>query len=366
MIWQAKVGGAFFRGLRLAVELSRRGWSAILCNQGPIMDDPKVQQARDRIRILNLEAELPKPTAAEARRFFESFDPDVIVFGEGPIGGMKVIYNGARATRCHLVMLDQYYWREMVGPRRDVDLLLLSGLKSFWGEDLRLFPWEEIVPPYIDAVTPPAQLPVDRQLPDLPWVLLVAYDELVLDKGLELLASAGIEAVLIVVSCDTEMARRLAAGAAIDLGRVVTLPLLGDADVYGLMGASRVVIVANGFLQIMAALAMGSPVICIDRGLGISAFNIASRFYPYVSIGEDAEKQRDRLRQWLQESPLPLPLLEALSRERNGTRISADLIERTIARPRRWLARLLRLGVRFGVDINALLINHYLTGRWRG
>ena len=53
------VGGAFFRALRLAVEMHRRGWSPVICNNGPMLDDPKIEQARGAVRLVALDREAP-------------------------------------------------------------------------------------------------------------------------------------------------------------------------------------------------------------------------------------------------------------------------------------------------------------------
>jgi hypothetical protein len=134
---------------------------------------------------------------------------------------------------------------------------------------------------------------------------------------------------------------------------MVYLPLQSDADISGFMGASRIVVVSNGFLQIMQALALGSPVVCISRGVGITKLNIDDRFDPFVSIEEDETRQKERLVQWLANDPFTPDLLDELSGERNGVKKSADLIEQILKRPAR-LPMLLRQTVRFGVDINEL------------
>ena len=70
------------------------------------------------------------------------------------------------------------------------------------------------------------------------------------------------------------------------------------------MGASRVTLISNGFLQIMEALAMGSPVIALKRshGVGMTVFNIDKRFVPFVSFEESQKQQGERILKWLKKS----------------------------------------------------------------
>src|SRR5690606_16876210 len=93
------VGGAFFRALRLACELERRGWAPVICNHGPELSDPKIEAARNKVQFVQLiEAESGRDSAA-AQRYFKSFKPAVIIMGEGPISTMKVYYEGAKRLK---------------------------------------------------------------------------------------------------------------------------------------------------------------------------------------------------------------------------------------------------------------------------
>jgi hypothetical protein len=363
----SKAGGAFFRALRLAVGFYDRGWNPILCNYGPELDDPKVHEAQGKVRIIHRDRNIVGTNRRKAYRFFKSFNPDVVVFGEGPFQLMDVFYDGARMLKCPFVLLDQYYKRSLVGPRHDVDLFLLSGLKCFWKDDLELYPWEALVPPFIETITPQKELPIPTHLHELPWITFIAYDRPVLQKEAELAARISlnlsikeINPMFITVSYDPLEAKQEMDKAGIPPGRTIHLPVQTDACTYGLMQASRVVIMSNGFLQIMDALALGVPAICIDRGLGITSLNIEDRFKPFVSIGEDITIQEEKLKQWLQTSPFPLELKEELASERDGIQTCINLIEKTIKHPP-LLPGLLRKAIHLGLDINRFFIQRSLT-----
>ncbi len=338
------VGGAFFRALRLASELARRGWQAEICNRGPQLSDPKVDQAPTNVHIRSMDAELGLSWDQEAspesvHDYFSSMEPAVMVMGETPFPVMQPYYDGAQAVDTPFVMLDQFYGRQLMPDPQDADLMLLYGLRSFWG-DVALPAGCVMMPPFIEAVTPQGELPVRVELHKRPWVLLVAYETPVLQRGVELLARvADLNAAFITVSPDPGIARTVLAAAGVDLARCATLPVLSDADVFGLMYASRITLVSNGFLQIMEALALASPVIALERGdgVGMQELNIDRRFWPYVSFGEPPSRQVRRMRRWYAQDPFSTGLRAKVERERGGTARSADLIEDLVAHPERYV-----------------------------
>jgi hypothetical protein len=284
-----------------------------------------------------LVADVPGFDSKAACQQFKSLDPTVIIMGEGPFEAMRVFYTGAKMTKCPFVVLDQYYNDWLLPAKSGVDLVLLYGLKSFWKDELHLAPPYVLVPPFIEAVTPKNELPVPHHLHEYPWVTLVAYEPYVLRTGIDLIASlAEVDTAFIIVSRDPSEADRLLSDAGLDTHRIITLPLQSDPNVFGLFGASRVTLVSNGFLQIMEALALASPVIALERGTGVGmgSLNIDDRFVPFVSFGETREQQRERARQWLAASPFPPSLLDELKLERGGTCRCADHIEELVRQDR--------------------------------
>ena len=324
------VGGAFIRALRLAMEMARRDWQPIIANWGPLLDDPKVEEAKDSIQFVLLDRYKPGLSRESLEREFGGLHPAVVVMGEGPFPAMEIIYDAAKRLDRPFVVLDQFYNHELMPRKKGVDLILLYGLASFWGEDLSLEPPYEIVAPFIEAVMPKSELPVPRGLQSRPWITLVAYDDYVCEKGFDLLSRLDDEQpAIIAVSRDPERCRRIAQSHVVDLGRLVTLPLQSDATVFGLFAASAVTLVSSGFLQIMEALAMASPVVALERGdgVGMTGFNIDERFVPYLSFEDPVEKQLMRLRQWLKETPISADLHARLASERHGVLYCANRIE---------------------------------------
>jgi len=334
------VGGAFFRSLRLACELARRNWQPIIANCGPSLADPKVDAARKSVHFIPLDRESLGLTADSAAAQFRALRADIAIMGEYPFELMKIYYDAARRLDTPLVVLDQFYCNTHLPAALGADLVLLYALASFWNDELSLGPPYEIVPPFIEEVTPESDLPVPDRLREHPWISLVAYDDYVTHKGIELLAQLeNTEPAIIGITPSPETFGALTRSAGIDAARVVCLPLQSDANVFGFFGSSAVTLVSNGFLQIMDALAMASPVIALERGsgVGMSGLNIDARFVPYVSFQENQEQQLGRIRRWLHSNPLGDRLKARLAGERHGVLFAANRIEETY---RHWRAEL--------------------------
>jgi len=332
------VMGVFFRALRLTLELHRRGWSTTICNFGPIPIDPKVTRVRELARVVeidfratltNFNPPLGIPGgAAGIAKYLSAFEPDVVIFGEGPLGGLKPVFEAANAMPQPLVLLEQYYgdWlmtRDILG-----DLVLVYGLKCFWADQLPLPAPFMMVPPFIGELLPRDQLPVPAHA--APWLTVLGFEPRVLRAGLEIARQC--EAVLVSLSHDPELARRLAAEAGV---AIVALPLQPDTILFSLIRHSRCVVLANGMMQLMEALSLGCPAVCIHRGGGLDAFMVDERFQPYVSIEDSLEDQVKKVRGWLKASPFSAELLTQLDRERNGAAQCVDVIERVHEFPAR-------------------------------
>jgi hypothetical protein len=327
--------GVFFRALRLGFELHRRGWSFTICNAGHVPDDPKVRQARELGEIVGLEGADADGKLRTTLELLRRIDPDLVVFGEEPFTGMEPYYRAARMLGPPFVVLEQLYNLEPVAGRWGVDLLLLYGLASMWEGRIDGSEDYEVVPPFVDDLTPADRLPLPGGLRGGPWVTVLGLDEQVLRGGIALLAGVeGERPTAVTVSSDPGMAGRLLDEAGIPRDRRAALPLLPDRDLFGLLAASRVAIVANGFMQMMEALAVGCPAICIDRGIGMDPWALDETWRPYVSLGESPERQQARLAAWLRERPFTASQLAALARERGGGAAAADRLERVALRPR--------------------------------
>ena len=324
------VGGAFMRAFRLATEMSRRGWRPIICNSGPMLADPKIAAAEESIKFIRLVRERPELTVDVAAAEFAAMNPDIIVMGEGPISPMRLYYDAARRLPQPFIVLDQFYSDRLLPEKAGVDLVLLYALSTFWRNDLLLRSPYEVTPPFIETVVSKQDLPIPIEWQDVPWLTFVAYDTYVLKKGLDLLARlAQPDLVKIVICRNPAVCRREAGAMGIAMEKFVCLPLQLDPVVFGFFSASAVSLVSNGFLQIMDCLALGSPVIALQRSasVGMNELNIDSRFFSYVSFGESVERQLERINDWLGSDVFSPSMRMSLTTERHGAVHCANRVE---------------------------------------
>jgi hypothetical protein len=339
------VGGAFFRALRLALELHERGWLPVICNSGPMLDDPKVEAARGKVRLVELAHGTPGFDARAAARQFAAFEPEVVVMGESPFETTQALTDGARLLARPTALLDQYYRPTLMPDRAAADVILLYGLGSLWGRTPRLRPPYYLVPPFIAEVTPPEQLPLPRDFPRGPRITLVAYEASILRAGIKLLAGLPLaEGGVIVISPLPALAAGLLREAGLGRTAAAVLPPQPDAVLFGCLRSSQVSLLSNGFIQVMDSLALRCPAIALKRGngVGMNWINYDDRFYPFISFEESEAEQRAKIERWLEQSPFPRELLPRLDRERNGAAVCADRVEALAARrpARTWLGRI--------------------------
>lgn len=338
--------GVFFRALRLGFELDRRGHQVIVANAGPVPEDPKVDAARGRIELREIPFGGPQLPLRKARRLLAACRPDLVVFGEGPFDTMETAFRAARGLWAPFILLDQYYQDWLTTRRQDLDRVLLYGLRSFVRDgEFQFGERHRIIPPFIAEVTGKNALPgVAPDLVDEPWVTVLGFEPMVLRRGIELVAGLPEpRPVLAALSHDPGETLRLATEAGLDPRRVVAPGLAGDADLFGFMAAAQVVVLANGYMQILESLALARPAICVMRGVGLEGWTVEDRFKAYVSIDEDFAAQQERLASWLAAPPIPAGLAERLARERDGARRVADEAEELMARARHPAALKLRL-----------------------
>lgn len=331
------VAGVFFRAIRLAAELSRRGWKSAILNFGPVVGDPKVESLGSNIEIRN---DVEASCAGKALRQFRQVNPDIVIFGEAPFPGMKILWDAAEMLGKPFILLEQYY--DLGTPGKfDVDLMLLYGLKCFWRRWSNPRRRWTIVSPFIDEVTPEAQLPAPAPPDGARRVLIPAAEQIVRKEGIQLAAALSEESPQVVtLSRDPAAAAAEMAAAGIPSTHAVALPLQPDAVLFGFLQSSAAAIMANGFMQMTEALALACPCALIDRGIGMWSNQVDEVFQPYVSFGCEKKEQQAVLRRWLQCSPFDAALRDRLRAERNGARECAELVERVLASPHTWRIKL--------------------------
>jgi hypothetical protein len=323
--------GVFLRAVRIAQELIARGWSCTIYNYGPIPDDPKVTEVTRRgASIERLDSDDSDRDFEDILASFRRIDPHVVVFGEYPLAFMEPLLRAARAlVKAPVLMLDQYYseWAGAVMP--GIDRYVMYGVQSLWPQH-PLHPSHVIIPPFIERVTPREELPVPAELRGRPWVTIVGFEPRVLRAGIDIAARLD-GVVAISMSADPVEAERLCVESGVQ--RFVALPLQHDAHYFGLIAASSVVVLANGFMQICEAVALGCPAIAVHRGIGMDGWSLHEGFKPFVHFAETTESAAERARAWLANSPFTAEQRASLQPQRGGLVRFADIVEDTHRHP---------------------------------
>lgn len=335
--------GVFFRAVRIATELLHRQWDCVLYNYGPIPSDPKVEEIARRCRIIRLDSDDSFRDYALILEEYRRIDPGVVLFGEFPLRFMIPLLRAACAlVKPPVLLFDQYYSPDAGTLLWGIDYSLMYGLRGIW-PDHPLHRSLKIIPPFIDDLPEVAALPVPAALRALPWVTIAGLDHRVLRAGIDILARLqDVPCACITMSPDPALAERWCQEAGIAADRRLSLPLQHDAGYFGLIAASRAVILANGFMQIAEATALGCPAICIDRGIGMVRGTLHPAFGPFTLFAESIDAGAARVREWLRESPFTERQLASLRPQRGGAGMAADCIEHALARPRpmmRWQRR---------------------------
>jgi hypothetical protein len=326
--------GVFFRAVRLASELTNRGWTCVILNFGPRLNDPKVDAMAGNIM---LRYDVETTDVWKALRQFRDIDPGIIIFGEAPFArSMELLWAAAAMSGKPFILLEQYYDLSTPGAF-DVDLMLLYGLKCFWPKGTDSHQRWVIVPPFINSITPAANLPVPSPAPSAQRVLILGSEPVVLAEGIRLIAALEQDALQVVaISSNPENAARQMAEAGIPSTNAVALPLQRDADLFGLLQSSAASIMGNGFMQMSEALALECPAVLVDRGIGMWPGQVSEVFQPYVSFACDRKEHLQALRRWLEQSPFDERLRKQLKQERNGAAECAAYVDRVVSSPHHW------------------------------
>jgi hypothetical protein len=346
--------GVFFRALRLSREMCRRNWSCVICNYGPIPSDPKVDDARREVEIVQFDA--GADCFSSALTLFRRIGPTVILFGEYPLPFMEPLLRACQALVAPpILLLEQYYNPDAGNRLNGVDYVLMYGVRSMWADTTVRHSTFRVVPPFIDRVTPRNELPLPDAATRHPTVTVVGFDRSVLSTGIQIAARIRQHGVVAVtLSHAPGVADRMLADAGIPPEGRRSLPLQSDATLFGLIAASRAVVLANGFMQIAEAVALACPAICIHRGLGMEGYQLDPAFQRVVMFPDGADDGARRVLEWLQESPFTREQRDALARERGGASLAADFIEHVVVRPRLG-ARLQRQTIRWHERLSTLV-----------
>ena len=277
--------------------MNRRGWTFTVFNNGPLPEeDPKLQRrasrAAVRIDLADMDDDDAKTRAIRA--ILQKDEPDLMVFGEVPTDA--AVLDGADGPRRSCCSINST--TRPASPTGTAGASTASSSMAYAPSGRSRSTCASLRDRSAHRCSPWSRTPLPATLRELPRVVVLGLDERVLDRGIEIGRLRRADRHRHPQPRPRRVEGMNAAG--IPPERRLSLPLLKDADLYGWIAASRVAIVANGFMQMMEMLALGCPAICVDRaasacGRGRSPMAVALR----VAVRGAGE----RLLGWLRASP---------------------------------------------------------------
>lgn len=266
--------GVYKRGLRIALEVARRGHAvAFACPGRENFSDETTAAAGRLFTFLDVEFREPTPEAAvwnrrEILAGIRAFRPDVVVIGEAPLEGFLLEATlGTVELGIPVAVVDNAYnpalarlfwefWQTMF------DGLVLTGPRSFWHDEAP--PHVLQIPPFIQPDAAAARDLVAREgLRGDRLVTVLAYDFNVQELALSVLgglADPALEAVFL--THEIEACRRQVAELPPAVReRVRVLPPQPDGRHFGLLQLARLVIGKCAFMQLSECLSLHTPLL---------------------------------------------------------------------------------------------------------
>jgi hypothetical protein len=214
----------------------------------------------------------------EIAGLFRRIRPDIVVLGEAPVEGMmKAVSRHASATGVPILCIDNYYgschFHRLLRDSPEVSQWLLLGL----GEDramCRLARRVVLAPPLLDST--PKQ-PSGRAV-----VTILGYDQAVVRRGVALASRLPDGIALRIVGAGADCISANSDRLRCRLSQLDVLPMPTETDLRWLLTTSDVVVCKSGFQQMVEALAVGTPVLAVERPGAIPEVWLPLAFRPFV------------------------------------------------------------------------------------
>jgi len=258
------------------------------------------------------------------RDFLRNLRLQVIVLGEGPLGGiMRDVFETALAERIPLVTVDNYY--DSLQPARlknswpGIAWWLLLGLpeKARYGRISKT------------AFLAPPLLPRTRASGSAgSHVTVLGYDPQVTDAGLRLALRLPKGISLRVLSSE-ESFKAIRSPERFPSSQVSLERLPNDYLLSQWVGSSPFVVCKNGFQQIVESLALGTPAVVLSAMGGVPECLLSPFLRPFVCYFPERDQDWSRLLStvsvWLSARP-SMPWETQLRDISNPIRYSADML----------------------------------------
>lgn len=239
---------------------------------------------------------------SQLRDFFRDLRLQVIVLGEGPIGGiMRDVFETGLAERIPLVTVDNYY--DSLQPARlknswpDMKFWLLLGLpeKASYGQISK------------KAFLAPPLLPRTRSSAGAAGpVTVFGYDPRVGDAGIRLALRLPKQVTVRVLS-SKESCNAMSSRECLPNNRVSFERLPNDYLLSHWVGSSPFVVCKNGFQQIVESLALGTPAVVLSAMGGVPECLLSPFLRPFVCYfparDQDWSRLLSKVSVWLSARP---------------------------------------------------------------
>jgi hypothetical protein len=267
--------GVYKRGLRLALELARRGHEVVFfCTGREFYHDGLTEQAEQCIQFIDIPfAKAIYEGASKNRATFlatlSEIKPDVVVIGEAPmIGPLLETTLSAVELKIPVVCLDNAFRPEFVrsfwnnhGPM--FDGMILNGPSSLYWSNAPVHLLQ--VPPFVDPSIPDAERLVRQEFGADPekLVTVLAYDLNVAELATSIFKELGDASLSIIyISPDTDQIehyRNQLPDQTRSRTRMITPP--DDKTLFGLIKLSKFAVTKCAYMQVTESLSLGTPVI---------------------------------------------------------------------------------------------------------
>jgi hypothetical protein len=295
--------GVYKRGLRIALELDRRGHEVLFdCTGRSEYRDELTAIAEERLRFVDLRLGLPtddpERSRADSVRAIADCAPDLVVVGEAPLAGTLL-----EATLCAVeldipvaVLDNAYNDSAAMQLIRDhgglADGIVLTGPSCAHARAAPTFVRQ--IPPLVAADPDGAAALVEGLgLESDRLVSILAYDRKAERLGFSLaerLAAPNVDYLFMARRPD-ECERR-AAELPPELGaRVRVVGLLPDPLLFGVLERSSLAVVKYGFMQVSECLALRTPAVCVfhEGATWVDLLPELCQRYLHVAQGDEAD-----------------------------------------------------------------------------
>lgn len=328
---QPSMIGVIKRCARLIAKVPLGSIEPHLINFGTLpSDDPLLNRILPRVRRHKLPWGV---SPAEFDEFCRLLNPQVVVLGEGPGGGMmRLAHNCATVRRIPQICIENFYrpshFETLRRAHPSIQQWLLLGLPDGCPFG-KLSDRVTLVPPMLAQLSPDLSTEVK--------VSILGYDETVARAGIELLSRLPAKTTARLF-CPTNVAAALKREHRYsEDGYLKISGMPSDAALRFHLETSNVIVCKAGYQQLVEALAVGTPVVAYHLPGTVPESWLSSSLKPFARYFPTPPSDWSRLLSavavWIEKRPV-MPWLKELQKIADPTKFAAksflDLVDRCL------------------------------------